>query len=182
MMNREEWESRDMTALAELQRKGEVSPRELAETAIARIEALNPQVNAVICKAYDAALDELAARKDKPAWLGIPYLVKDLHAPVRGLPLTNGSRLFAGMPAPASIPRIALPAPPPTIPASELPSVPRLRFLARAPTILPPAAPDSSAMISSSIVLPPPARNPGRGTEYHRLTWLIGGKPARCAP
>lgn len=101
MMNREEWESRDMTALAELQHKGEVSPRELAETAIARIEALNPQVNAVICKAYDAALDELAARQDRPAWLGIPYLVKDLHAPVRGLPLTNGSRLFAGMSAPA---------------------------------------------------------------------------------
>ena len=100
MMTREEWESRDMTALAQLQRSGEVSPRELAETAIERIEALNPHVNAVVLKAYDTALAELDARKDKPAWLGVPYLIKDLHAPVRGMALTNGSRLFQGMPAP----------------------------------------------------------------------------------
>ncbi|MEC9343738.1 MAG: amidase [Pseudomonadota bacterium] len=100
MMTRDEWESCDMTALAGLRSKGEISPRELVETAIARIEALNPAVNAVVIEAYDAALAQLEARTDAPAWLGMPYLVKDLHAPVRGLPLTNGSRLFAGMPAP----------------------------------------------------------------------------------
>src|SRR5690606_25830594 len=33
------------------------------------------------------------------AFLGVPYLVKDLHAPVRGLPLTNGSRMFVNPPA-----------------------------------------------------------------------------------
>ncbi|MEX0954534.1 MAG: amidase [Rhizobiaceae bacterium] len=95
-----DYESHDATGLAALVRKGEVSPRELAETAIARIEALNPLVNAVILKAYDQALDELDQRADKPAFLGVPYLVKDLHTPVRGLPLTNGSNMFVDPPAP----------------------------------------------------------------------------------
>lgn len=95
-----EYEAQDATGLAGLVRDGEISPRELTETAIARIEALNPLVNAVILKAYDQALAELDARTDRPAFLGVPYLIKDLHAPVRGLPLTNGSRMFVDPPAP----------------------------------------------------------------------------------
>ena len=96
----DEYESHDATGLAELVKSGAVSAREVAETAIARIEAINPQVNAVIFKAYDQALAELDARKDRPAFHGVPYLIKDLHAPVRGLPLTNGSRMFVDPPAP----------------------------------------------------------------------------------
>ena len=103
-LNIDEYETRDATGLAELVRNGEIGPREVVETAIARIEALNPLVNAVILKAYDQALDELdgliAGRADRPAFLGVPYLIKDLHAPVRGLPLTNGSRMFVDPPAP----------------------------------------------------------------------------------
>jgi amidase len=38
----------DATGQAELVRDGEVSPSELVEGAIARIEALNPELNAVI--------------------------------------------------------------------------------------------------------------------------------------
>jgi len=95
-----EYEAQDATGLAGLVRSGQISPRELAETAIARIEAVNPLVNAVILKAYDQALAEIDARTDRPAFLGVPYLVKDLHTPVRGLPLTNGSRMFVDPPAP----------------------------------------------------------------------------------
>lgn len=105
MITPQEWEAHDVTALAGLVGSGEVAPRELVETAIARIEALNPAVNAVIRKAYDAALAELDARAsgrdNRPPYLGIPYLIKDLHAPVKGLALTNGSRLFAHLPVPA---------------------------------------------------------------------------------
>lgn len=99
-LSRSEYERHDATGLAEMVREGQIGPRELVETAIARIEALNPLVNAVILKAYDQALDELAKRNDRPAFLGVPYLVKDLHTPVRGLPLTNGSRMFVDPPAP----------------------------------------------------------------------------------
>lgn len=95
-----DYEARDATGLAELIRNGEIGPRELAETAIGRIEVLNPLVNAVILKAYEQALEELEKRTDRPAFLGVPYLIKDLHAPVRGLPLTNGSRMFVDPPAP----------------------------------------------------------------------------------
>lgn len=95
-----EYRSRDATGLAELVSSGEITPRELTETAISRIEAINPIVNAVILKAYEQALDELAKRTDRPAFLGVPYLIKDLHAPVRGLPLTNGSQMFVDPPAP----------------------------------------------------------------------------------
>jgi len=38
----------DATAQAELVRRGEASPKELTEAAIARIEAVNPQLDAVI--------------------------------------------------------------------------------------------------------------------------------------
>ncbi|MGI6853863.1 amidase [Mesorhizobium sp. 1B3] len=99
-LSRSDYESYDATGLAELVRDGEISPRELVETAIDRIEVLNPLVNAVILKAYEQALDEVENRTDRPAFLGVPYLVKDLHAPVRGLPLTNGSRMFVDPPAP----------------------------------------------------------------------------------
>ncbi|MDP3896770.1 MAG: amidase [Mesorhizobium sp.] len=94
-----DYEAHDATGLAALVQNGEISARELVETAIARIEALNPSINAVILKAYDQALDELDRRTDRPSFLGVPYLVKDLHAPVRGLPLTNGSRMFVDPPA-----------------------------------------------------------------------------------
>lgn len=99
-LSRSDYEAQDATGLAALVGTREIGPRELAETAIARIEALNPAVNAVILKAYDLALDELDKRTDRPPFLGVPYLVKDLHAPVRGLPLTNGSRMFVDPPAP----------------------------------------------------------------------------------
>lgn len=97
MMSPCEWEALDMTDLAALVGKGDIAPRELTETAIARIEALNPIVNAVVITAFEEALDELSRRTDRPPFLGMPYLVKDLYAPVRGLPLTNGSRIFEKM-------------------------------------------------------------------------------------
>src|SRR5262249_15898312 len=45
----------DATAQADLVRRGEVSPKELAEAAIARIEAVNPKLDAVIRTRFDAA-------------------------------------------------------------------------------------------------------------------------------
>ncbi len=102
MLSTSEWEDLDAVGLAELVAAGRVDAREVVETAIARIEALNPAINAVIYKCYDEALDDLAARAGSTTdrrgpFHGVPYLVKDLHAPVKGMPLTNGSRLFRGM-------------------------------------------------------------------------------------
>ena len=74
----------DATAQAELVRSGEASPVELVEAAIARIEALNPQLNAVIHELFDegrARGRRRAARRPVP---GVPFLFKDLGAALAG--------------------------------------------------------------------------------------------------
>lgn len=84
----------DAVALAALVRAGDVSPFELAETAIGVIEALNPGLNAVICKLYDIGRD-MAAKVDRTAPLaGVPYLLKELATGWKGIPATNSSRFL----------------------------------------------------------------------------------------
>jgi amidase len=88
----------DALGLAAAIRRGDVSRQEVLEAANARIDAVNPQVNAVTYRHAGAAREALD-RTDVPAdalFAGVPYLIKDLHAPVAGMPLTHGSRLFAG--------------------------------------------------------------------------------------
>ena len=78
---------------AELVRTGQVSSLELVETAIARIEKLNPVLNAVVHKLYDEG--RAAAKGPLPdgPFKGVPYLIKDLSE-LEGAPLTYGSKLF----------------------------------------------------------------------------------------
>ena len=80
----------DATAQADLVRRGEVSPRELAEAAIARIEAVNPELDAVIRTRFDAA--RLEADGDLPdgPFRGVPILFKDLGCTVAGEPTAFG--------------------------------------------------------------------------------------------
>jgi amidase len=80
----------DATAQAELVRRGEVHPKELVEAAIARIEAVNPQLNAVIRTRFDAA--RLEAEGDLPdgPFRGVPILFKDLGCTVEGEPTAFG--------------------------------------------------------------------------------------------
>src|SRR6266581_672470 len=54
----------DATAQADMVRRGEVSPAELVDAAIARIEKVNPQLDAVIRTRFDQA--RLEARRGLP--------------------------------------------------------------------------------------------------------------------
>jgi amidase len=85
----------DGLAQAELVRRQEVQPIELVEAAIARIERLNPHLNAVIFPMYNLARE--AARR--PVWdgpfTGVPFLLKDFLAECAGVPLTEGSDFLA---------------------------------------------------------------------------------------
>lgn len=85
----------DASAQAEAVRSGEVSPQELVEEAISKIEELNPRLNAVVSKRYERALEEAEDRdfSDKP-FAGVPILLKDLGQEQAGEPSTSGSRLF----------------------------------------------------------------------------------------
>jgi amidase len=82
----------DATAQAALVRSGEVSPKELVEAAIARIEALNPQLNAVIRTRFDQARAEAAGDLPDGPFRGVPILLKDLGAHVAGEPTAHGVR------------------------------------------------------------------------------------------
>jgi amidase len=86
----------DGVGLAELVSKRDVTPAELVEAAIARIERHNPQINAVVHKAYDEARAGADALPDGP-FRGVPFLVKDLLIAVAGWPRTSGSRYCRGV-------------------------------------------------------------------------------------
>ena len=75
----------DATAQAALVRSGEVSPAELVEQAISRIEKLNPELNAVVIPLFEKACAEAQAAPDGP-FRGVPYLLKDLALTSKGDP------------------------------------------------------------------------------------------------
>jgi amidase len=81
----------DATAQADLVRSGEVSPRELVEASIGRIEELNGELNAVIHPLFEEALATEPA--DGP-FRGVPFVVKDLICSVEGAPHHEGMRLL----------------------------------------------------------------------------------------
>jgi amidase len=85
----------DATAQAELVRTGQLSPLELIDAAINRIEKLNPELNAVIHPRFDQARDDAAAAglSDGP-FGGVPILFKDLMCAVEGEPYHEGMRFL----------------------------------------------------------------------------------------
>jgi len=87
--------SLDATAQADLVRRGEVSPRELVAHAIARLERLNPELNAVIHPALERARARAAAA-DLPRgpFTGVPFLMKDIGGAEAGEPNHCGMRLL----------------------------------------------------------------------------------------
>jgi aspartyl-tRNA(Asn)/glutamyl-tRNA(Gln) amidotransferase subunit A len=91
----------DATKLAELIRTREVSPVEVMQAHLDRIEAVDPKINAIVTVA-EGALD--AARKAEAAVLageelgplhGVPFSVKD-SIDTAGVPTQRGSPIFKG--------------------------------------------------------------------------------------
>jgi len=83
----------DATAQAELVRRGELTPLELVDAAIARIERLDPELGAVITRQFERAR-AWAAAPDLPEgpFRGVPMLLKDLGAHLAGDPVHCGMR------------------------------------------------------------------------------------------
>ncbi|WP_163999698.1 amidase [Pyxidicoccus caerfyrddinensis] len=86
--------SLDATAQAELVRRGEVTPLELVDAAIARIERHNPKLNAVTQQQFDTARLRAKGALPRGPFTGVPFLLKDLLAAQQGQPLTGGSRFM----------------------------------------------------------------------------------------
>jgi amidase len=88
----------DATAQAELCARGEVSPDELLAACLARIEALNPLLRAVVSVDPDPAAPPTGG-----PFSGVPFLVKDA-LPWPGMRWSFGSRLFASNVAQQHVP------------------------------------------------------------------------------
>ncbi|MEQ1882519.1 MAG: amidase, partial [Burkholderiales bacterium] len=93
-----EYEQYDALGLADLVRRKEVSPQELLDAAIERIEARNPAVNAVTMKLYEHGRQAIASGLPDGPFRGVPFLMKDLTSPIAGVAMTRGSKFFADTP------------------------------------------------------------------------------------
>ena len=96
-MKLSEYASYDATGLAELVAKGAVSAKELALSASAAIDALNPKVNAVVERYADRieGLDD--ATLGNGPFRGVPFLIKDIAGHLDGRTVEFGSRLCRGL-------------------------------------------------------------------------------------
>jgi amidase len=86
----------DASAQADLVHRREVTPAELVDAAIGRIEALNPTLNAVVTPMFERARTAAAGPLTDGPFAGVPFLVKDLAAEVAGVPFFEGSRFLDG--------------------------------------------------------------------------------------
>ena len=92
-MTHDEYVGLDATGLAELVASGDVTASELLEIALARLDALNPALNAVVHRMEDDARRAAQQPADGP-FRGVPFLAKDLTTMYAGHPTSSGSRFL----------------------------------------------------------------------------------------
>ena len=101
-MDQHDYLARDAVGLAALVAAGEVSPGELLDAAIARMEAVNPKINAVILDLADQARAAIAAGLPAGPLRGVPYLIKDISTQMKGVQTLAGSALMKATPPAAA--------------------------------------------------------------------------------
>jgi amidase len=92
----EEYDRYDALGLAELIATRQVRAAEVLEAAVARLEAVNPKLNAVTHKMYDEAERTIDAGLPQGSLAGVPFLLKDLGVLYAGQPTSFGSALYDG--------------------------------------------------------------------------------------
>lgn len=90
-MNFSDYVKHDAMGLAALVKNGDVSALELLDTAIARTEAVNGELNALIHPLYEMAKSQISHGLNGPL-AGVPMLVKDLFQEMEGAPHHQGNR------------------------------------------------------------------------------------------
>lgn len=93
-MTHDEYVSHDALGLARLVRDGEVTPSELLDIALARVNLLNPRLNAVVHLMEEDARKTAASPSAGTPFSGVPFLAKDLLSNYAGHPTSAGSRLL----------------------------------------------------------------------------------------
>jgi amidase len=96
-MNLAEYASYDALGLADLVAKKQVSPKELALTAVAAKEKVDPTLKSVV-ELYPDRIDGLDEKSlGSGPFRGVPFLIKDVFGHEKGRKIEFGSRLCAGM-------------------------------------------------------------------------------------
>jgi len=88
----DDWGQLDATAQAELVARREVSPVELVEAAIRRIERIDPLLGAVPVRFLEDALRSATTIHPGVPFAGVPFLMKDVGARQAGQPYYAGNR------------------------------------------------------------------------------------------
>jgi len=91
----QQFERLDATATAALVKSGQVTPRELVDAAIARIERLEPAVNAFTTTRFEHARAEAEAELPDGPFRGVPFALKDLSCTLAGEPSYDGVPVLA---------------------------------------------------------------------------------------
>lgn len=91
MISFEDYRRHDGLALADLVRRKEVTAAELLETAIARSEAVNPKLNAIIIPMHELARARAKQELSGP-FAGVPFLTKDLFQEYQGVQTAYGCK------------------------------------------------------------------------------------------
>ena len=86
-----EYGNYDALGLAELIRRGEVTAAEALEAALARADAVNPKLNAIIIPMHDIARSRAKEKLDGP-FAGVPFLTKDLFQEYAGVRTAYGCK------------------------------------------------------------------------------------------
>ncbi len=84
----------DALGLAALVAKGDVTPAELLEEAIARTEAIDPKINAVVLRHFDLARQAIKDGLPQGPFTGVPFLLKNLTLLLKGTVTDHGCGFF----------------------------------------------------------------------------------------
>ena len=99
-MRPEEYMAFDAMGLAELVHRGEVTPSELADAAIERIDALDPTLNAVVERDYAGARAAARTMDTAAPLAGVPFLANpdlpDRYARHAGFNTPDQATFYAG--------------------------------------------------------------------------------------
>lgn len=93
-----DYRDHDATSLAELVRSGQVSGEELLAAARARAAEVGPRLNAIVREVDPPAPTGPEPEGGRP-FAGVPFLLKDLHQDLAGIPTSGGSRALEDVPA-----------------------------------------------------------------------------------
>jgi amidase/6-aminohexanoate-cyclic-dimer hydrolase len=94
MLSFADYRSNDALALADLVRTKKATPQELLDAALARAAEVNPKINAIVLDHEDVGRKAITDGLPQGPITGVPYLLKDLGAALKGT-VTTGSLSLA---------------------------------------------------------------------------------------